>query len=772
MSESELNYFYEDILFEEETNNSIIYKAKNKKTGNYCFLKVINKEKLKLGDYDFLLKQIKREEQINNLCNSENIVNFYNKLETQESIIFELEMCEINLNKYLSDNRALKGDKNLFKDIVLQLANALRIIHQKGAMHRDIKPNNIFIKNTNDDKKIIKLGDFGCSILIKDNTSYPIGTILYTAPEIIKNLKYDEKCDLWSLGITLYQLYFGVFPYGHNPTINKIKKTIYDEKNFLLKQSNIPTLDILFNRLLVINPKERMTYNEFFSYVFNKDFMENNVICFNDNIMYMSIYQKILNQPEINYPEIEGYDEESFDKEEIQKKFGEKILAFVQEGNLPDIMNFSNGSINGTQKFNNIIYYDENINYSANIYQDSDFFESNTSGAFILCTNLESLEFIKKEILKENKNDKRITFNLITTGGTFEKIMSFLEKEQEFKKCILNACIYCLNLKKYEPLKDKYINILHDDIYNTQGEVVTKFINKFSSEEIKPFPLTRLMTYKDYLTKYKSRHFKISQFYGDLTPESYQKYCKEMKSLIEKESISNELKENKDIVLEGFESFDLKEDFKGLNKLIITEYSKNSFHGDLNKWLMNSKMNSYECIAYYTARLMYNLNKYGFENNKHCKENKREFYRGVKIPYISLLPYERAKGKIIILSSFTSTTESKILGENFGQRDESKELYETNLKFSVLFIITHLYKNNWISSGISIKDIAKYKDEKEYLFQPYTFYYVRNVEIDIKNYKADIYLETIGKIEILEEKIKYGKEIEYNKQERIVQIKK
>ena len=157
MSESELNYFYEDILFEEETNNSIIYKAKNKKTGNYCFLKVINKEKLKLGDYDFLLKQIKREEQINNLCNSENIVNFYNKLETKKSIVFELEMCEINLNKYLYNNGALKRDLNLFKDIVLQLANALRIIHQKGAMHRDIKPNNIFIKNTNADKKIIKL---------------------------------------------------------------------------------------------------------------------------------------------------------------------------------------------------------------------------------------------------------------------------------------------------------------------------------------------------------------------------------------------------------------------------------------------------------------------------------------------------------------------------------------------------------------------------------------------------------------------------------------
>ena len=44
MSESELNYFYEDLHFEEETNNIIIYKAKNKKTGIYCFLKVINKK--------------------------------------------------------------------------------------------------------------------------------------------------------------------------------------------------------------------------------------------------------------------------------------------------------------------------------------------------------------------------------------------------------------------------------------------------------------------------------------------------------------------------------------------------------------------------------------------------------------------------------------------------------------------------------------------------------------------------------------------------------
>ena len=66
--------------------------------------------------------------------------------------------------------------------------------------------------------------------------------------------------------------------------------------------------------------------------------------------------------------------------------------------------------------------------------------------------------------------------------------------------------------------------------------------------------------------------------------------------------------------------------------------------------------------------------------------------------------------------------------------------------------------------------MAKFK-EKEFLYQPFSFYYVRDVQIDYDNFSADIYLETIGKKEILEEKIKFKKEIEYNKNENIMQIK-
>ena len=64
-------------------------------------------------------------------------------------------------------------------------------------------------------------------------------------------------------------------------------------------------------------------------------------------------------------------------------------------------------------------------------------------------------------------------------------------------------------------------------------------------------------------------------------------------------------------------TFEIKQDLDKLNQLIIKEYTKETFYGDLNKWLMDSKMNSYDLIAYFTSRLMYSLNKYGEQNQKY-----------------------------------------------------------------------------------------------------------------------------------------------------------
>ena len=768
---------YQDLMKEDndETSMSQIYKGTNKEKDEEVCLKIISKEKLKAQDYNYFVERLNKEQEIQTLCNSENTVKFYRRLETEENIIFELESCDDNLNKYLQENGELGRDKKLFKAIVVSMAKALKTLHDNGIMHRDIKPHNIYYKEIDDeDNRIFKLGDFGCAIKISENTSDSIGTVLYNAPEIVQDLEYDEKVDLWSLGVTLFELYFGVVPYGPNADIHTMMNIFYEEENFVLKktfkknqkQPKYPTLDILFKRILTINPEKRMTYEEFFDYVFSDDFMKEGVICVNNNPKYQEIYDNIYNEEDIEFEE--GIIQESDSPAEQEKNNKKQLNLIVKGGNFPDIMNFPNASVNNDNKFNNIIYYDENDKYLSSINEDSDYFERVTPGAFILCTNMDSFKLIKEEILAEVKNDERMVFNLITTGSQCDKVMAFLNEDPKFKICIKHICVYCMDIEKWGHLKNKY-DLVSDVVKSQKG--VFNFIKNLSSENIKSYRVTKLLTLNDYLDKYKDRHFKISQFYGDLTPQTYKENIEKMKSLIDQENKEKKLyNKDQNKILQGFLTFDLTKDLQILDKLIIKEYTKNTFYGDLNKWLMNTNFNSYEVVAYFTARLMYSLNKYANLEGNYFNLNENELHRGMRIPYSSVLPYERAKGKIILLSAFTSTTEEPKIAENFSGRKNTETLFKTKKRFSVILKIKNYYKKDWISNGVKIESLSQYKKEKEILYQPFSFYYVRDVQIDQQNYKADIYLETIGKQEILEEKIKLGKEIKYNEKEKIMEI--
>jgi serine/threonine protein kinase len=752
----------------EETGLCKIYMGENNNLKRLCILKIINKNHLKQLDYDLIMKQLEREEEYTKLCKSKNIVNFYRKLETEENIIFELEYCDNNLKEYLYENGSLERKKALFKNIVQSVVKAIENYHKKGIMHRDIKPNNIFIvkEDDQDEDKEIKLGDFGCSVLIKENNSEKMGSLFYSAPEILQDLKYDERCDLWSLGVTLFELYFGVLPYGNQPDENIILDMIDDENNFIFRKSGIANLDILFKCLLAIDPNKRMTFQELFEYVSNDNFMNKNVIFLNNNNKYKQIYEIIQKERQIDYPEL--IIQEADNPEEKEKQSKETMVKVANGGKFPDIMNIPNGSTNSEEKFNNIIYYDENTDYIKNINTDSDSFERHTSGAFILCTDMNSLKLIRDEILIQIKKDSRTTFNMITTGSKCEQIINFIKEKPEFEKCIKRVCVFCWNLTKWSYLKDKYPII--DGVYKKRKEVNINFIEKYASKDIKAFPLTKLITYNEYLNKYKDRHFKISQFYGDLTPESYKENIKKMDLLIDEEDKNKQLKKEKDIVHNGFVTFDINKDAETLHNLIIREYTNNSFYGDLNKWLMNSKFNSYDTIAYFTARLMYSLNSYGETNKMYFNESKNVL-RGIKVPYSSLLPYERAIGKVILLSSFTSTSQSEKAARNFSGRKRAGDQYKNNLLFSVIYIIKNCYEKDWVSNGINIMQESHYKKEQEILYQPFSFYFVKDVKINKENYTADIYLETIGKTEILEEELKAGKIIEFNPNKKIMQVK-
>ena len=122
---------------------------------------------------------------------------------------------------------------------------------QNKMAHRDLKPENILIKYKNENDKnefIIKLSDYGEAkrlTMTRNVFTTNVGTLSYMAPEILNGESYDLKCDLWSLGIIIYILYFREHPYpmanSEFTLINHINN--YGQKN--LKKVKTKILIIL-----------------------------------------------------------------------------------------------------------------------------------------------------------------------------------------------------------------------------------------------------------------------------------------------------------------------------------------------------------------------------------------------------------------------------------------------------------------------------------------------------------------------------------------------
>ena len=771
--ESHINDFenVEEVLEMGKTNYSTLYEALSKKLNKQVYLKVIEKKKLKEGKTNLLLRQIENQRKVLSECKSENIMEMYDFFETEQNYIFVLEYCETNLPNYILENCTLETEPQNFLEIVKGIANALKILYSKKIIHRDIKPENIFLNIINE-KPFPKLSGFDSSTFLNDNNFEQMGTLLYMAPEMIENEEYNEKCDLWSLGITLHEAFFGITPYGLNISFSKISDLI-NEDNFPLMISDFPNLNIFFRKLLTVDPSKRMNFQEFFEYVESKDFMDKNIIYIDGKEnLYKNVYIECMDKKNQIDPNEEDKEAEMIKNESSENLQMEEVktLKEIVKGNVfPDLMSFSDDC----EKliYNNIIYYDENVEFfKKNIYKDSDLFEQNTNGAFLLCTDFDSLKLIMSEIKAENRDDV-VLFNLITTGRHCKKVIEYL-KENDYIKYIQNACVFCMKVKDHEHFIKDYKGII-EGVYKSRDKVLD-FIKNTSSEKIKPFPAVKLVTFKEYKLKYFKRHIELAKNYGVLDENNFKIAYTKLKSFIEKCDKKN-LYKSKDILAEGFKKFGKHNDIKTLNEIIINEYTKETFYGDLNRWLMSLNKDYYDIISYFTARLMYSLNSYAKDKNKYYwTKEKNLLYRGSKISYSSLLSYERAKGEIILLSAFTSTSEKDATAYKFSGRKKSKKNYEKSKKFSVIYNIKNEGDKNWVSNGVDIQDIAKYKKEKEVLFQPFSFFILEDVKIDKQNYTVDITLRSVGKCEILENKIKNllsGNEITYNSDLNIITIK-
>ena len=201
---------------------------------------------------------------------------------TENEFVIVMEKCDNNLFKHLASKKEPFNSDEIY-EILKQLNNSFEIMVKNKILHRALKPQNILLKYLNKEKSKflvkLKITDDSCSFNDSSNlmtSSIDKNNLKITSPEILKGEKDIKKSDLWSIGILIYLLYFKVFPFkGANKTelLNNINSVIEEGK---LKKINDHFLDELMIKLLAIDPKKRIDWEEYFNHSFFLDNPKNN----------------------------------------------------------------------------------------------------------------------------------------------------------------------------------------------------------------------------------------------------------------------------------------------------------------------------------------------------------------------------------------------------------------------------------------------------------------------------------------------------------------
>lgn len=204
-------------LFERigEGGMSVVYKAKDKLLNRFVAIKILKPEFI--NDHKFI-DSFRRESQAAASLSHPNIVNIYDVGREGNIHYIVMELIE---GKTLSDYIKEQGPMSYPKVIALskQIAAALSFAHKNHIIHRDVKPHNVMITPNG----TAKITDFGIAkavnaATIVDNTDGIIGSVHYFSPEQARGGYVDEKSDIYSLGIVMYEMLTGKVPFdGDNP---------------------------------------------------------------------------------------------------------------------------------------------------------------------------------------------------------------------------------------------------------------------------------------------------------------------------------------------------------------------------------------------------------------------------------------------------------------------------------------------------------------------------------------------------------------------------
>ncbi|KAK3333524.1 kinase-like domain-containing protein [Cercophora scortea] len=234
-----------------------VYLAKERSSNFICALKVLYKSELQHGGG--VEKQVRREIEIQSNLRHPNILKLYGHFHDSKRIFLILEFAgKGELYKHL--RRESRFPEWKAAQYIAQMASALQYLHRKHVIHRDIKPENILMGIHGE----IKISDFGWSVHAPNNRRATLcGTLDYLPPEMIrsgsKDNWYNEKVDLWSLGVLTYEFLVGEAPFEDTPimTQKRIARADMTIPEWVSKEAK----DII-KRLLVLDPDKRLPLEE------------------------------------------------------------------------------------------------------------------------------------------------------------------------------------------------------------------------------------------------------------------------------------------------------------------------------------------------------------------------------------------------------------------------------------------------------------------------------------------------------------------------------
>ena len=199
---------------------------------------------------------------------NKNTVEFFEYFNTKKEFAIVMEKCDL---KHAFIRREKNFSLEEIKEILIQLNNTFRVMEDNQIIHGDLKLENILIKKEKSGKLIYKLTDYGVSNEFLKLNKKLMGwgaSPKYSAPEILSHKDFTLSSDLWSLGIILYVLYFRKWPYDGNTSEEVLESIKSKGQNELNQLSDDPQFDNLIRRLLTAEPKDRITWKNYFEHPF------------------------------------------------------------------------------------------------------------------------------------------------------------------------------------------------------------------------------------------------------------------------------------------------------------------------------------------------------------------------------------------------------------------------------------------------------------------------------------------------------------------------